>query len=243
MKGSTHALIGLASTSVLYGIDCNFTSNLEKMLPFVFTYIGSLICDIDTGSSTISHIINPIKHKHIKRIATTIFVIITILGVVYFKETQYLGIFITSMILYALSITKILQGIIRRATTIVFVSSILIIGIISSQLPVILIGIFLSVLIFSPHRGYSHSILSVIASLILLKYVFKAYDIADYSVYFSLGLLSHIIADMFTEQGVMLLFPLRKKISFPITTKTGSKVEKIISVLASFIFILGIVTN
>lgn len=243
MKGSSHSLIALATTSVMYSVDSRFIANPEKMLPFVFAYIGSLICDIDTGSSTISNILNPIKQKRTKRIAATIFVIISILGIICFKETQYLGIFIGGMVLLALSITKILQGIIRRTATILFALSILIIGIIYNQLPVILIGIFLSVLIFSPHRGYSHSIVSVAASLLLLKYVLRTYEIADYSVYFSLGLLSHIIADMFTEQGVMLLFPIQKKISFPITTKTGSNVEKIISIFASFIFILGIVTN
>lgn len=82
--------------------------------------------------------------------------------------------------------------------------------------------------------------MAVVVTFALLKYLFSYYKIADYSIYFCFGMLSHVIADMFTEQGVMLLFPKQKKISFPITITTGSSLEKVISSIAIVVLVFAL---
>ncbi len=52
-----------------------------------------------------------------------------------------------------------------------------------------------------------------------------------------IGMASHIILDMCTKKGVKLFFPATVSIRFPLTTKTGSKVEGIVLMLLSMLSI------
>ncbi|MFC5628209.1 metal-dependent hydrolase [Aliibacillus thermotolerans] len=82
------------------------------------------------------------------------------------------------------------------------------------------------------HRTFTHSLLF----LLLLYYAFDVFTNSIFFVMIQYGLLigvaSHILLDMATPRGVMLFYPVKKYVRFPLTVKTGSLFgENIISIL------------
>lgn len=234
MKGTTHSLIGLAAISAVLPFTSNIslTAGHEKLLPFVFAYAGALICDIDTGSSTVSNMINPIKIKYIRTLIYGIFSLLSVAGTIYFWGSKYILAFVLLMVLAFLNLNSVSSNVLKLVKKVAVISisvGLIIIGVVSSHYPMSLIGILLLALSFSPHRGYSHSIVAVAAAFFVLKYTFGFYNLADNSISFCIGMLSHILADMFTQKGVTLLFPVQRKFAFPLTFKTGSALEGVIS--------------
>lgn len=92
----------------------------------------------------------------------------------------------------------------------------------------------------SSHRGFTHSILgfllvSNIARLITLKYNL------DFIIYksFTLGFLSHLLADFLTPNGIQLFYPIGKNVASPLTINIKSGVdEAIFAFLSIYCFIL-----
>lgn len=82
------------------------------------------------------------------------------------------------------------------------------------------------------HRSFTHSLLFLILMVMLLHTLvpFKAI-----SVGILLGIASHIFLDMWTKKGVKLFFPVPISVRFPLTTKTGSKVEKVVFMLLTLL--------
>ncbi|MGE7623191.1 metal-dependent hydrolase [Viridibacillus sp. NPDC096237] len=76
------------------------------------------------------------------------------------------------------------------------------------------------------HRSFTHSLLF----LFLMAMVMNTY-ISNESITAGvlIGMVSHYMLDMATKNGIKLLFPLNITVRFPITTRTGSKVENIIA--------------
>jgi len=86
------------------------------------------------------------------------------------------------------------------------------------------------------HRGLFHSVFMLVA-LAALVYVLSYNRL--YAIVFALGYLTHLIADMFTYEGIMPLYPLRLRIKGFI--KTNSLSEKIIFVVclvAGFVMLI-----
>jgi len=46
---------------------------------------------------------------------------------------------------------------------------------------------------------------------------------------------SHVLLDMGTKKGVKLFFPVSISVRLPLTTKTGSKVEKVVFTLLTML--------
>lgn len=71
------------------------------------------------------------------------------------------------------------------------------------------------------HRHISHSIIGIILGGVIISFalnVAKSFLLVDMSAVwwaFMIGYLSHIVMDMFTTEGVPLLFPLKFKFGFP----------------------------
>jgi len=42
------------------------------------------------------------------------------------------------------------------------------------------------------------------------------------------GMASHLVLDMATRNGIKLLFPLKIRVRFPLTTRTGGTVESVV---------------
>ena len=97
MKGHTHALIGLAAVSFLPLAEN--AAATEKLLPYAFAFTGSLICDIDTGKSTISSAFSPIKLKYIKAAVNFVFALFMIVGALFLRNSEYIYLFVLLVIL------------------------------------------------------------------------------------------------------------------------------------------------
>ncbi|EMS35964.1 hypothetical protein G653_03947 [Candidatus Liberibacter americanus PW_SP] len=68
------------------------------------------------------------------------------------------------------------------------------------------------------HRGFTHSILSVVLFSLLINNCLKEASIINKGLHDSMiiGYISHLIADMFTKSGIQLFWPYRMRFSFPI---------------------------
>ncbi|MFD2617620.1 metal-dependent hydrolase [Terrilactibacillus laevilacticus] len=92
-----------------------------------------------------------------------------------------------------------------------------------------------SIRILFGHRTITHSLLFLFITG-YLGYHFIPYW--NLTTGLMIGMISHLILDAATKQGIMLLFPLKMKIKLPITTHTGSQAEKIIrNLLSLYVFV------
>ena len=104
------------------------------------------------------------------------------------------------------------------------------------QPPMYGVGAVLLLLLFSKHRGLSHSLVFVIITYLIVKKITVFYHYKDYSFLFGIVVLSHIIGDMFNKAGVALFYPFsQKRIKFPFTIKAGGKLENIIFLVACLV--------
>ncbi|SFP97646.1 metal-dependent hydrolase [Salibacterium halotolerans] len=72
------------------------------------------------------------------------------------------------------------------------------------------------------HRTITHSILFMAVLYLCAGLIPYAWGtVVQYGI--TTGAVSHLLLDMMTPQGIHLLYPVKQKISFPLTTKTGSK--------------------
>ncbi|MEI4768721.1 metal-dependent hydrolase [Psychrobacillus sp. FJAT-51614] len=75
------------------------------------------------------------------------------------------------------------------------------------------------------HRSFTHSLLFLFLIEVLLTTFLKNESV---TVGILVGMVSHYILDMATKNGIKLLFPLKVTIRFPLTTKTGGKIEYLV---------------
>lgn len=96
---------------------------------------------------------------------------------------------------------------------------------------------FIVLLIFAkntPKRTFSHSI----AGVLLFTLSFSLIRL-EFLNYFILGFVSHIVADLFTDEGCALLYPFKMKIGIGVF-KTNSLGEMLLRFALNFITIAGI---
>ena len=87
------------------------------------------------------------------------------------------------------------------------------------------------------HRTFTHSLLFlVIIAWLLNSFIPNEAVIAG----FLAGMVSHYVLDMATKNGIKLFFPITLTVRFPLTTRTGSKVENVVfSILTLVSFYYG----
>lgn len=81
------------------------------------------------------------------------------------------------------------------------------------------------------HRGVTHSLLFLLAMTVISPYI-------------GIGILTHIVLDLFNPNGVKLLYPLKIKVKVPIIShfiKTGGVMEHIILFLIISVGILSVI--
>ncbi|WP_234120507.1 metal-dependent hydrolase [Clostridium hydrogenum] len=76
------------------------------------------------------------------------------------------------------------------------------------------------------HRSFSHSLLGLILFSLGVRFV-----IGNMFIYFSLGFISHMFSDMLTNNGIQLIYPIKKKFSLKFV-HTGSFLDNLIGMLA-----------
>ncbi|WP_172369507.1 metal-dependent hydrolase [Sporosarcina jiandibaonis] len=87
------------------------------------------------------------------------------------------------------------------------------------------------------HRTFTHSLLFLVIIAWLLS-SFIPSDAVKAGVL--AGMVSHYVLDMATKKGIKLFFPLSMTVRFPLTTKTGSKIEGLVfSILSLLSFYYG----
>lgn len=67
-----------------------------------------------------------------------------------------------------------------------------------------------------PHRSFLHSILGI-GLLILLCYI----SLVEVVIPFTIGIISHILLDLFNKKGLWLFYPLKKKYSLKLCVYNG----------------------
>jgi inner membrane protein len=75
------------------------------------------------------------------------------------------------------------------------------------------------------HRSFTHSLLFLLIVAVLL-HSFVANESVTAGIL--VGMASHLVLDMATRNGIKLLFPLKIRVRFPLTTRTGGTVEAIV---------------
>lgn len=78
------------------------------------------------------------------------------------------------------------------------------------------------------HRSFTHSLIFVLLIAVIMD-TFVPYR--SLTIGILLGVASHLILDMGTKKGIKLFFPIKISVRFPLTIKTGSKVERVIFAL------------
>lgn len=104
---------------------------------------------------------------------------------------------------------------------------------------VVLIGVFIGLVAFVPHRSVTHSLLMVVYLGWIVYQISPAYVLP-----FVAGYLSHLLADALTVSGIPLLWPFPVKFSakkIGIRIKTGSLADKWIGNVAIVLFIAGLI--
>ena len=87
------------------------------------------------------------------------------------------------------------------------------------------------------HRTFTHSLLFLVIVAFLLNTFIPNEAV---KAGFLAGMVSHYVLDMATKNGIKLLFPISMTVRFPLTTRTGGKVESVVfSILSLLSFYLG----
>lgn len=98
------------------------------------------------------------------------------------------------------------------------------------------LGIMALLISVSTHRGFTHSILGYLLASSIIKMLSLNYNLPAIYSGFSIGYISHIIADFFTIKGIKLFYPFGKNISSPIMIKTSNHEGVILVLLCIVIY-------
>jgi len=233
MLGRTHMALGMVTSLLVSTFLGNsyFHGEIDSTT-IVIIIIAALLPDLDMGTSSLAKRFGILKVNHIRKIWLGILIILATVTVIYLKNTRVFYGILFILLLGALFSKDFAQKgyyMLRN-----FVQGMVGIGFIVAacyyrQWPLAGVGVILISLLLSKHRGLSHSLLFLVITFIIVRSISDFYGYRDYSVFFGISMLSHILGDMFTKMGVELFYPFSKKrIKFPYTIKTGGKLENII---------------
>lgn len=91
------------------------------------------------------------------------------------------------------------------------------------------------------HRGFTHSLVGAITIIAGVGFIANAGYML--SLVFLFGYLSHLFADFFSNSGVPLLWPSKRRFRFPFAIETGGVAECILSLALAGALIYGFSTH
>lgn len=91
-----------------------------------------------------------------------------------------------------------------------------------------LLGLTLILVGISRHRGFTHSLLSLVLFSTIVYIGTSEFNLHEAYTGFVIGYVSHLALDIVTTQGIELFFPLKKNIRLPLGIRTNGVVEQII---------------
>ncbi|KAB3535627.1 metal-dependent hydrolase [Alkaliphilus pronyensis] len=105
-----------------------------------------------------------------------------------------------------------------------------------------ILSIFIIVAGLSSHREFTHSIAGIGVELYICYLITQYYDMYYLSLGLGIGAVIHIIADLFTSNGVALFYPLSKRrIKMPLTLRTNSMVDNIIFIFSTCLLAITLI--
>ncbi|MDR5659436.1 metal-dependent hydrolase [Serpentinicella sp. ANB-PHB4] len=239
MLGRTHVALGMTMSLIiiiLISAPIYFDNNL---IAISVVLIGALLPDLDMGNGTLSNKFGIFKEKHIRKVWLFILGLLAIVAFIFFRTTTFFyGIILILFLGFLMSESFAKKGyrLLRS-----FVQALVAFGFIAAayhyrHFPLIWVGVILLILLISKHRGFSHSLIFAALTILAVRHISLFYGEVDYSVIFGASIISHIIGDMFTRGGVKLFLPFsQKRKRFPLTIKTGGKLENIVFIIACII--------
>ncbi len=240
MMGRTHAAFGVCTvlfTGTVLGL--SLYDHQLNVISIGMALLGALLPDMDMGRATLSKHFAVLKADFLERLWFLLLGIFLVVGSLVFWDTPiFYGILFMTFMGFVMAKTFAQKGFrTLRNLTHGLVGVLCIAGAYYyQQYPLAWIGLVLLLLLFSNHRGLSHSLLFLGAAILGTYQITNHYGHPNYSIVLGIAMASHIFSDMFTKQGVRLFWPLEKKVRFPLYMKTGGKLENfiflVISVLA-----------
>lgn len=239
MLGRTHVSFGLMTSLLIVPLlGTSLSTDNFNSIAVIVAIIGALLPDLDMGTSSLGNKFGFIKTKHIKKIWISILTLMCFLAVIFLKDTPvFYGIaFIIFLgFIFADKFARKGYYTIRNFTQSILAISIIMFSYYYKHYSLISVGVILIILLFSKHRGISHSIVFLIGSTYAVKNISLFYGDVDYSLVFAVSMTSHLIGDMLTKSGIGLFTPFNnKRIKFPYNIKTGGAVEKLIFIGSLF---------
>ena len=206
MNGTAHLTLGAATGfAVAYSLQSDPTTTM------MFVGLGGvagLIPDIDSNGKLSNKI--TVSHKFARTLIQTIGLLILLFSYIkYFDMTRWIGMGIGIVVFFLA--TSITQRLMLTVTGIGVIAA----GVYLTEIWALLLGIFITIASFIPHRSYTHSILGVIFFGVI-AYLFEA-RVGIHGIFITcmFGYISHLIADMkvfpFNKRGVKWFLPFSKK--------------------------------
>lgn len=239
MLGRTHVALGLMTSLIMIHL-VEISPAIQELntTAVIVAIIGALLPDLDMGTSSLGSKFGVIRTKHIKKVWIVILIIMFIVTVVFLKDTPILyGIIFIILLGFIFADKFARRGYYIIRNFVQALSGIIIILVSCYYKHYVLIpaGVILIILLFSKHRGFSHSMVFLAGCTFAVKKISLFYSGIDYSVIFAASMASHLLGDMFTKAGIGLFAPFSdKRIRLPYTIKTGGKIENFIFIGALF---------
>ncbi|MBD1381102.1 metal-dependent hydrolase [Metabacillus arenae] len=206
MNGTTHATIGAAGGFIIAS-----TSQADSMMTFLFIGAGAiagLIPDMDIDGALSKKI--TFSHELVRSIAQFIGLLMIIYSFIDgVQEKKWLGMATgTGMIVLASFLTQ------KRMLTMTGIG-VLAGGLSLQENWLILLGIYIIIASFLPHRSYTHSLAGLIYFGIMANQLQISMQVEGIFITCMIGYSSHLIADMkvlpFNKRGVKLFLPFSSK--------------------------------
>ncbi|SDK40115.1 inner membrane protein [Catalinimonas alkaloidigena] len=218
MRGISHLAIGITTGAAI--------AALSPAVPFSVTgltvaAVSSLAPDLDHPESRISRRIS-FSHVYLKALICILAVGLAVYSYIHTHGEQ-------QTLLLEISLVGVLIGAFMRETTarrfmLLFTALMLIAGgVYLGEHWLYLLGGFVGISPFTPHRSWTHTVWAVGFWLYLGDQTEKALHVPGLAWSAVAGYVSHLVADTLTKNGVKWLFPLWEgKFGFPLI-RTGSK--------------------
>lgn len=239
MLGRTHITLGLMTSLIVVSF-VNLSLNVKELntTTVIVALISALLPDLDMGNSSLGNRFAIIKAKHIKKVWIIILTIMSTVTVIFLKNSPILygvGFIILLGLIFADKFARKGYYMIRNFVQAIVGITIILASYYYHHYILIPVGIILIILLFSKHRGFSHSIIFLVGCTFVVRKISLFYGNIDYSIIFAASMTSHLLGDMLTKTGVSLFIPFSdKRIKLPYTIKTGGKAEKLIFMGALF---------
>ncbi|RDY24774.1 metal-dependent hydrolase [Romboutsia maritimum] len=234
MRGKTHCTIG-----VLVGIQVSLIFKIPiSLFNIIVSAIFSILPDLDEPNSLISDFfLNKNISKFIYKALIYFINIIIFFTSLKINNNFYLSSIITFITIVIIE-AKLTHMFLRKLfLSLIFLLLAICLYLIKSRVYFIFFTLILSLFPWFKHRSISHSIFSTVLMFFLLKQIELIYSISNLSFFGTVGYASHIfLGDLFTKQGVPLLYPLSNKKLSLCSFRVGSFFSNLLEIL--FIVIL-----